>query len=202
MPKTIFLMRHGQTRFNQLGKVQGSCDSPLTALGIEQAQAAAQYFKQQAIDFDQVFASTQERACDTAEYVSGRNDYIRLKGLKEWDFGLFEGEQQHLQPKHPDQPTYGDFFVAFGGESDQQVMDRMNATMRHIVTDYESNCFLAVSHGGASWCFFLQLALDEYPELRFSNCCIFEYAYTDGAFSLERVIDPVANEVLTKGGNS
>lgn len=31
--KTIYLMRHGETLFNLLGKVQGSCDSPLTKNG-------------------------------------------------------------------------------------------------------------------------------------------------------------------------
>ena len=37
-------MRHGQTLFNQLHKIQGACDSPLTDLGIRQAQLARTYF--------------------------------------------------------------------------------------------------------------------------------------------------------------
>lgn len=32
--KKLYLMRHGQTLFNQLGKIQGACDSPLTEAGI------------------------------------------------------------------------------------------------------------------------------------------------------------------------
>ena len=35
MKKIIYMMRHGQTLFNQLGKIQGWCDSPLTELGIK-----------------------------------------------------------------------------------------------------------------------------------------------------------------------
>ena len=30
MKKKLFLMRHGETLFNQLKKIQGACDSPLT----------------------------------------------------------------------------------------------------------------------------------------------------------------------------
>ena len=89
-------MRHGQTRFNEQRRIQGVCDSPLTELGIKQAQQAADYFKDKGIVFEEIYSSTQERACDTAEIVSGRKDIIRLKGLKEWDFGTFEGQQEYL----------------------------------------------------------------------------------------------------------
>lgn len=96
--KKVYLMRHGQTRFNLQKRIQGACDSPLTEEGIAQARAAHDYFTEQGIQFDRVYSSTQERACDTAELVSGRTDYIRLKGLKEQDFGAFEGQQEYLNP--------------------------------------------------------------------------------------------------------
>ena len=43
--KDLYLMRHGQTFFNQEGLVQGVCDSPLTDLGIEQAEQARDFFE-------------------------------------------------------------------------------------------------------------------------------------------------------------
>lgn len=95
MQKTFYLMRHGQTLFNVQGRIQGACDSPLTELGIAQAKAARDYFEQEGIRFDSIYSSTQERACDTAELVTGRKDYIRLKGLKEWNFGSFEAHQEY-----------------------------------------------------------------------------------------------------------
>lgn len=39
MTRTIYLLRHGQTEFNQERRMQGHCDSPLTAQGIAQARA-------------------------------------------------------------------------------------------------------------------------------------------------------------------
>lgn len=48
--KDLYLMRHGQTFFNQEGLVQGVCDSPLTDLGIEQAKQARAFFEKMALN--------------------------------------------------------------------------------------------------------------------------------------------------------
>lgn len=45
------------------------------------------------IVFTKVYSSTQERVVDTAKIASGRADIIRRKGLKEMDFGAFEGNK-------------------------------------------------------------------------------------------------------------
>jgi len=95
MAKTLYLMRHGQTLFNLRHKVQGWCDAPLTDFGIYQAKVAGKYFKDAGITFDDAYSSTQERACDTLELVTdGKLPYKRVKGLKEWNFGTFEGESE------------------------------------------------------------------------------------------------------------
>ena len=96
MTKTLYLMRHGQTVFNLKGKIQGASDSPLTSLGIQQAQAARKYFETHNITFDTLVSSSQERASDTLENVAPERNYQRLKGIKEWSFGLFEGESVSL----------------------------------------------------------------------------------------------------------
>lgn len=121
MVKTVYLMRHGQTLFNELKKIQGWCDSPLTDLGKQQASQAKGYFKEAGIQFGQAFSSPQERACETLEIICDL-PYQRIKGLKEWNFGRFEGEPEFLNPPLP----YGDFFVAYGGESQEQLMARIN----------------------------------------------------------------------------
>ena len=68
MKKTLYLMRHGQTLFNKMRKIQGFCDSPLTEEGIKQAQKVGAYFKN--IDLDHFYSSTSERCCDTLELVT------------------------------------------------------------------------------------------------------------------------------------
>ena len=90
--RTIYLVRHGQTLFNVRHKIQGTCDSPLTALGRKQAEAVYQYFLQKNIKFDAAFCSTQERASDTLEIITGKQlPYTQIKDLHEKSHGEYEG---------------------------------------------------------------------------------------------------------------
>ncbi|MFZ2316422.1 MAG: histidine phosphatase family protein, partial [Trichococcus flocculiformis] len=88
--KRLYLVRHGETLFNTQGKIQGWSDSPLTERGIKQAQAVRDYFGSEGIRFDHAYSSTSERASDTLELITGM-PYARLKGLKEVNYGFFEG---------------------------------------------------------------------------------------------------------------
>ena len=100
MKKDLYLMRHGQTLFNVRRKIQGWCDSPLTELGKQQALKAKENLK--GISFDHYYSSTSERCCDTIELIIGDQYYKRLKGLKERNFGMFEGESEDLNPNFDD----------------------------------------------------------------------------------------------------
>ncbi|MCP1224208.1 histidine phosphatase family protein [Sebaldella sp. S0638] len=191
MKKTFYLMRHGQTLFNLRRKIQGACDSPLTELGIKQAQAVGKYFKD--IELDYAYSSTSERSSDTLEYIIGQEkSYTRLKGLKEMNFGTFEGESEDLNPK--DRVVFGTFFLSYGGESRAQVQDRMVRTCTEIMEKDDHNTVLAVSHAGA--CFhFLSHWQDPSEEIKkgFPNCCIFKYEYEDGNFTLIETIRDAAD---------
>ena len=79
----LYLMRHGQTLFNTLNRIQGWCDSPLTEKGRDQARQVRAYFEKHDMTFDQYYCTTTERASDTIELATGRSDYQRVKGLKE-----------------------------------------------------------------------------------------------------------------------
>ncbi|WP_304757947.1 phosphoglycerate mutase family protein, partial [Dubosiella newyorkensis] len=58
MRKKLFLVRHGQTLFNQKHKIQGWCDSPLTPKGVAESKAVGQYFRNRQITFDKACCST------------------------------------------------------------------------------------------------------------------------------------------------
>ncbi len=186
MKKTLYLMRHGQTLFNVRRKIQGWCDAPLTELGINQAKIAGKYFEDEGIVFNKAYSSTSERACDTLEYVTNfKMDYTRVKGLKEWNFGVFEGESEDLNPPLP----YGDYFKTFGGESEQEVRKRVSNTLIDIMNKDDHDTVLAVSHGAACAQFYREwedYALVKKTE-RFYNCCILKYEYEDGIFTLVEI---------------
>ena len=190
--KELYLMRHSQTLFNQLHRIQGASDSPLTAQGIEDAQEVGRYFKQRNLSFDHAYASTQERACDTLENIT-KQPYKRLKGLKEWNFGVFEGQSEQLNPKDDSsRHSYGDFFVQYGGESDLQVQARMNQTLTAIMEQPNHNRVLAVSHGGACFMFLQKWLSFEEIQRRvtdFHNCCILKFTYSKKGFEFIKTIN-------------
>ena len=144
MTKTLYLMRHGQTLFNVRHKIQGWCDSPLTEKGQQQTLRARAYFEREGIQFDHVYCSPAGRARETAELVSDV-PHTAVEGLREWGFGLFEGESRLLMPPTP----WGDFFADFEGEREADVQRRLSAAMTEIMMKPENRTVLAISHGAA-----------------------------------------------------
>ena len=184
MSRTLYVMRHAETLFNLQRKIQGWCDSPLTARGIEQAKAAGRLLRERGIVPTHAYCSTAERCCDTLEIACTEAygaplHYERLKGLRECGFGQFEGKDECLNPKAP----YGDFFVPYGGESDEQVDERMLTTLTELMERPGHDCVLAVSHAGSSIHFFMNCSHHENVRPKvFSNCMLFVYEYDGGEF--------------------
>ena len=168
--KQLYLVRHGETLFNVQGKIQGWSDSPLTERGIQQAQAVRSYFHEAGILFDHAYSSTSERASDTLEQIVTM-PYERLKGLKEVNYGFFEGEREMLKPKEPQEIV--SFFVPFGGENTNDVAARMLRTLTEMMEQEGHHSVLAVSHSGACYNF-LKLWQDPAEELAkgFPNGCL------------------------------
>lgn len=191
MTKHLYLMRHGETLFNQRRKIQGWCDSPLTERGIKQAEAAGKCLKN--VQFDHYYSSTSERCCDTLEIVTNyKVEYKRLKQLKERNFGTFEGESEDLNPKKDWTFKYDDLFPHYGGEYLKDVVDRMYNTLKDIMDKEDHHNVLAVSHGGACYSFLSSVAdpSDVFNHGGFTNCCILHFEYEDGQFKYIDIIRP------------
>lgn len=174
--KTLVLMRHGQTLFNEKHRIQGWCDAPLTPLGIAQAQHAARFVHGLGLEFDYLVSSPSERACDTLELVFPEGSYDRNKGIKEINFGRFEGEPEILNPPVS---QYTPFFTAAGGEGREQAGERMMQTLTAIMDDPAHHTVFAASHGGAMMNFAHMCACKEGINLhtRFENCCVLVLDY-------------------------
>lgn len=89
----IYIVRHGQTLFNFIERVQGWADSPLTERGVRQGKAVADFLS--SISFDRVYSSDLNRAMDTAKYIIEKQEKpveIEItKQLREAYYGGFEG---------------------------------------------------------------------------------------------------------------
>ena len=186
----LYMMRHGQTLFNVLKRKQGWCDSPLTELGIEQAKGAGAWIREQGVTFDHVYSSTSERCCDTTELVVPGVPYERVKGLKEWNFGKFEGITEDLNLV----PPFGDFYVQFGGEGELEFRDRVVSTLIDLMRRPDHECVLAVSHGAAMAQVpraFGDDMMNHSNGKRMGNCCIAVYEFDgDRTLALEQLVNP------------
>jgi len=194
--KTLWLVRHGETRFNEHHKIQGWCDSPLTDRGIEQSHRAGRMLSDLGVSPDHAFCSTAERTEDTLRIILeelGRDDlaHLRLKGLREFGFGRFEGQDDYLQPRG----LHGDFYVPFEGEGGEGVQERMVRTLTAVMGDPEVTCALVVAHGGCSMEFFAhQVDRTKARPSAFCNCMAFRYRFVPdgagGAFTCEEICLP------------
>lgn len=93
-----------------------------------------------------MYSSPLGRARHTAELIVGEGRSIELvDDLREWHFGSLEGTSNREMPPQP----WGDYPVAFGGESEVQLQSRMVAALSRIMARPQHDCVLAVSHGSA-----------------------------------------------------
>lgn len=147
----IYLTRHGETKWNLIGKIQGNLNSDLTEKGIESAEKLADRLKN--IDFDVIYTSTQKRAVDTAEIISkGRIKIIETDDLKElavgdWSGLYYEeiiknyGEDFHDYTKNPHL-----YVPKNGGETYENLERRLKKFLKDIIKDgYENS--LVITHG-------------------------------------------------------
>ena len=66
---TIYLLRHGETDWNQQGRIQGSTDNSLNAKGREQASAVASQLA--TVSVDHIYSSGLTRAVQTGGRLQG-----------------------------------------------------------------------------------------------------------------------------------
>lgn len=105
----IYLVRHGETEWNVLRRVQGSMDAPLTENGIQQARNVAKRLAKE--PFGAAFASPQLRAYRTAEMIVAEHPSLTLQKepcLREFSFGDWEGHK--LDEMHLEEPEKWDCY--------------------------------------------------------------------------------------------
>lgn len=184
--KNVYLIRHGQTLFNAQSKIQGFCDSPLTSLGIKQAEVARDHIDELGIKFDDAYSSTSERAIDTLSIITDIESQS-IKDLREWNFGRLEGEGEHLNPSLP----YGDFFVQYDGEGEQEFNDRISNIILKLTKESDGKDIVMVSHGAAIAQFYITWEHNNEVnrKARIQNCSIFRYEFENDEFTLKEIIE-------------
>ena len=191
-PTTLYLVRHGETEHNRRNIIQGGgVDSELNAAGRAQAEALARRLR--SVSFDALYASTLQRARQTADILARPHEPLtrtHLHDLSEMDWGVFEGEppseerdalMKALKSKWRD----GAYDRAVeGGESIRDVQERAQRAIRHILTREVGRTVLVVTHGRYLRVL-LATILDDYglehmQELGHSNTCVNRVVVEEG----------------------
>jgi probable phosphoglycerate mutase len=138
----IYLARHGETDWNVIGKMQGQTDIPLNAKGRSQALLLRDTFKD--IRIDAVYSSTLQRSRDTALAIGSSAPLTSLDGLREQNRGKFQGAQNNdpeflRRSQDPDDSLDG-------GESLNQLTERVRGTLARIRGEHPSGTILIVGH--------------------------------------------------------
>lgn len=148
----LYIVRHGQTEFNLSQKLQGTCNSNLTELGVSEAKLLAK--KLRGIDFAKCYSSHLGRAVDTAKIlIEGRDiPHQTDERMAEMSFGSWEGkEKETLLAVWPD--AYRIFFEApdkympEDGETYEEIFERAGSVIPMLLEEAREKNILLVSHG-------------------------------------------------------
>lgn len=100
---TIFLIRHGEVKWNRENSYIGSTDLPLNANGRSQAGLVAECLKHQHVSA--IYSSDLIRARETAEIIAARLGLSvnTVPDLREVDYGEWEGlPESEVRKRYPD----------------------------------------------------------------------------------------------------
>ena len=170
----LYVLRHGETDYNEQHRISGQVPAMLTEKGKQQAIEAGRYFKNKNIDY--IYVSPLQRARDTYALLGLDNiPYSIEPRIIEVNFGIFEGlpigsdgfneVKIHLGYRYPQGETY------------LEVIHRVYSFLDELKQkDY--NTVLLVCHGAvlrAINSYFVEMSNEDFFNYRTKNCQINEY---------------------------
>ena len=174
---TINFVRHGQTIYNKLGKIQGSSDISLSEVGNQQAKD----FK---IDpstiYDIAFHSSLSRSRETLRIICDKLKFKAKFNLNnliiERSYGIFEGltDEEILEkyPKLYNAWKRNENTPIENSETIENVVLRIKRFISHIIEcNYEN--VIVVTHSGVLYALYKYISktpLGERPNITFDNC--------------------------------
>lgn len=151
----IFLIRHGETEWNKVGRLQGNSDVKLSSEGIRQASLLAAHAPFRALDA--IYSSDLSRAVTTAQILAKKfNLPVNIvPALRETNFGDWEGKSiGELLEEEPN--TFGRFFTAPekchppNGETFLEAQARVVNAMSNIIAAHDNQNVAVVVHGAVN----------------------------------------------------
>lgn len=150
MPK-LYITRHGQTKWNEEKRLQGSKDSMLTQLGVQQAMWLSNALVD--VEFEAIYTSPLDRAKTTAEIIrADRTLELQIEpDIQECNFGIWEGWKiDEISEKFPEESNCfwnePEKYESINGENFDEVKERVLNAIYKIAQSNDGNV-LVVAHG-------------------------------------------------------
>ena len=201
----IYLVRHGETDWNQAGLLQGQTDIALNAQGLEQAREAAERLKE--VPFEIAFCSPLIRAKRTAEIIIGDRKITLTtdERLRELNFGPWEGVDIRTIKDAASQPftNPGSYVPPAGAESFAQLYKRSCEFVDQVLLPLEGTyeTVLVVAHGGVNRSILnpvLNIPVDDFWRMHMGNCATAILDCTDGKLSMLEYTDSKSANTKSK----
>lgn len=181
----IYLIRHGQTEWNLIHRIQGISDTKLSTVGEESAHKAGRKFFSGKFQVERLYCSHLQRARRTADILG---KYMGLtpvvaENMQEMSFGEWEGMLTvDAQQSNPvlyqiwmERPIC---FTAPGGESSRHAAQRAERALRALAGQGDGN-FAVVTHGSlinSLICSLTDTRGDGRVKYRVPNCGMAEFS--------------------------
>jgi probable phosphoglycerate mutase len=182
----FFLVRHGETEWNRIRKIQGISDIPLNDTGRAQAAALGQILVGHR--FDLLVSSPLSRAMETASIIAerlGMPQPLIIQDLIERNYGEAEGSSgADLDQKYPPGTEIP------GREEREDVQKRVVRVLQDLAIRHPHADVLAVAHGGVIRSVVEYAAPGEYDE-PITNCSVHSFRHEAGSLELVAFDDPM-----------
>ncbi|MXN79487.1 histidine phosphatase family protein [Burkholderia sp. 4701] len=187
----ILFIRHGETAWNRIKRIQGHIDIPLADTGLAQAQRLAARFARETRDgarIDAIYSSDLMRAQQTAQPAADALGLplVLREGLRERAYGVFQGhDSTEIEARFPDAyaawQTRDPGFEPEGGESQRAFYHRVLHALEPIVAAHPGGRIACVAHGGVLDCVYrfangLELAAPRNYQLLNTSINVVDYA--------------------------
>lgn len=190
--KKIYIVRHGQTKFNEQGIVQGrGVDASLNERGQQQANQFYQFYKNEG--FQRILISTLKRTYESVEkFIDEGIPYESHEGLDEISWGIHEGARaselrnEYFRNMVATWRAGKTEYKIEGGESPDDVAQRQLPVIK-VIKDLPEETILVCMHGRAMrilMCNVLELPLSEMDKFEHDNLGLYMLEYNGQGFKL------------------
>ncbi|MFT4417014.1 histidine phosphatase family protein [Fredinandcohnia humi] len=177
----VCLVRHGETAWNAIERIQGRTDIPLNEVGIKQAEACREYFREHR-DWDVLFSSTLTRAKQTAEIINeGLNlPFYQMEDFVEISFG--EAEGMTIEERRSTFPNG----ISPNEEPNDVLLGRVFKGLSNIQREYPKQRVILVAHGGVINAILEHLSNGElgYGKSKLDNASLSHIFFDEGSWKL------------------